>query len=419
MDIGREAFSNCKGLKSITIPQGVTAIRNSTFSRSALIEVTIPANVKVLEGGAFSWCGELKSVTFPEGMTIIGRDAFYNCGKLTSLIIPSSVQRIEQGAFHGCGALTSVTMRGERPSAPKNIFERCGNLKAIHVPANAKSWAGMKEWFGIPLVFDGEQAAAKLLPESLSVGLEGALVGYWTFDGNANDATMNRNNGTLHGVTQAEDRHGNANKAYRFNGSSYIEVPHSETLNMTHAITMTAWIKPQSWWANQWIVVMQKGDQRNVNYQFAMRIDDKVFLCGVAQGKCEKLGLELNKWQQVALTYESGKSLCLYRDGVQIGTWKFGQDLQPNNGRLLIGYDPFWSSEYFIGDMDDVRLFNRALSEKEIEELYKAEASCPKGIPQVVGGEVSEAFSLNAAPGSVTELDLGNVPPLQFVYWPA
>ena len=155
-DIGQEAFFGCKNLKSIAIPHGVTAIRNSTFSGTALTEVMIPVNVKFLERGAFSWCGELKSVSFPEGMTSIGRDAFYNCGKLTSLVIPSSVQRIEQGAFYGCGSLTSVTMRGERPNAPNNIFQGCGNLKAIHVPANAKSWAGMKNWHGIPLVFDGE-----------------------------------------------------------------------------------------------------------------------------------------------------------------------------------------------------------------------------------------------------------------------
>ena len=49
-------------------------------------------------------------------------------------------------------------MRGERPDAPNNIFQGCGKLGSIHVPANAKSWAGMKEWQGIPLVFDGEDA---------------------------------------------------------------------------------------------------------------------------------------------------------------------------------------------------------------------------------------------------------------------
>lgn len=226
----------------------------------------------------------------------------------------------------------------------------------------------------------GEVASSKLraTPSALNPRLQRGLVGYWPFDGNANDATKYRNNGTLHDVTQSEDRYGNANKAYRFSGSGYIEVPHSKALNMTHAVTMTAWIKPHNWWGNYWAIIMQKGDKRNCNYQFAMAIrDNRVFLCGGFYpiiGQCSQLGLELNKWQQVSLTYESGKSLCFYRNGVQIGTWKFGQDLQPNNGSLLIGYDPFGWDEYFIGDMDDVRLFNRALSEKEIQELYKAEA---------------------------------------------
>ncbi len=52
--------------------------------------------------------------------------------------------------------LTEVTMRGERPEAPESLFPGCGKLKSIHVPANAKSWAGMKDWFGIPLVFDAK-----------------------------------------------------------------------------------------------------------------------------------------------------------------------------------------------------------------------------------------------------------------------
>ena len=87
-------------------------------------------------------------------------------------------------------------------------------------------------------------------------------------------------------------------------------------------------------------------------------------------------GLELNKWQHVALTYESGKRACFYCNGAQIGNWQISKDLPPNDNSLVIGYDPYGGDEYFVGDMDDVRLFNRALSEKEIRELYKAE--CPK-----------------------------------------
>lgn len=47
-------------------------------------------------------------------------------------------------------------MCGERPAVKDNVFGKCENLVAIHVPAKAKSWAGMKEWQGIPLVFDVE-----------------------------------------------------------------------------------------------------------------------------------------------------------------------------------------------------------------------------------------------------------------------
>ena len=50
-------------------------------------------------------------------------------------------------------------MLGERPEAPKNLFPGCRKLKAIHVPANAKSWAGMKDWHGIPLVFEDQSQA--------------------------------------------------------------------------------------------------------------------------------------------------------------------------------------------------------------------------------------------------------------------
>lgn len=88
-----------------------------------------------------------------------------------------------------------------------------------------------------------------------------------------------------------------------------------------------------------------------------------------------QLGLELNKWQHIVLTYESGKGMRFYRNGAQMCSSMFSQALPQNNLSLYIGYDPFGGTEYFIGDMDDVRIYNRALSEKEVQELYKAESA--------------------------------------------
>ncbi len=167
--IGNVAFLECKKLKSVEIPSSVIGIGWCAFYRCyALASVNIPSDsdLKGLENGAFAHCFALKSIALPDGVTRIARHAFLRCSNLKSLTIPAAASRIGGEAFRYCANLSSVTMRGEKPdtSVPPeymlhtsdNIFLDCGKLKAIHVPANAKSWAGMKKWHGIPLVFDGK-----------------------------------------------------------------------------------------------------------------------------------------------------------------------------------------------------------------------------------------------------------------------
>ena len=208
---------------------------------------------------------------------------------------------------------------------------------------------------------------------TLSSKLKQGLVGHWSFNGNANDISGNRNNGIVHGVMPAEDRYGNADGAYRFDGASHVQVPNAPTLqDINEALTMTAWIKPQKFYG-AWMVIMQKGDQNDCQFHFAVDANNNVDLfganCGVA-----RYNLELSKWQHVALTYEFNKSVNYYKDGFLIGSWPCKHRITPNICSLLIGCDPYGGMEYFIGDMDDVRLFNRALSDREIQALYKAEA---------------------------------------------
>ena len=190
--IGDRAFCGCRELESVAIPAGVVRIGNGVFGdcnalkviqldsgnpaftlidgvlytkdRSELVmypnpsaTVVIPEGVTSIRGWAFKGGREMTSVTIPESVTNIKDHAFLQCDGLKSITIPSSVKNIGVRAFEQCAELTEVTMLGERPEAPENLFfPGCGKLKAIHVPANAKSWAGMKDWFGIPLVFDAK-----------------------------------------------------------------------------------------------------------------------------------------------------------------------------------------------------------------------------------------------------------------------
>ena len=167
--IGGAAFAYCTGLKEFDVDaenETFTAKDGILYSKdmSTLVSVPnvstiarIPSSVTKIGVSAFQGRDRLESLTIPESVTIIDCSAFHDCGRLGSMAVPAGVAKIEGGAFYNCGALTEVTMLGERPETPKDIFNKnCGKLKSIHVPAKAKSWVGMKDWFGIPLVFDAK-----------------------------------------------------------------------------------------------------------------------------------------------------------------------------------------------------------------------------------------------------------------------
>ena len=167
VNIGKGVFLACNSLKRIYVDSGnpaYTVVDGVLYTKdcSELVmwpnprnAVVIPDGVTKIRGWALGGGSGMTSVSIPESVTSIGEIAFIGCDGLKSITIPSSVKNIGEHAFERCVELTEVTMLGERPEA-KDLFPGCGKLKAIHVPANAKSWAGMKDWFGIPLVFDAK-----------------------------------------------------------------------------------------------------------------------------------------------------------------------------------------------------------------------------------------------------------------------
>ena len=138
--IGANAFFNCSGLTSVTIPNSVKSIGRSAFSGcSGLTSVTIPNSVKSIEYGAFSSCSGLTSVTIPNSVTSIGQNAFFNCSGLTSVTIPNNVTSIGSSAFSGCSGLTSVTIPNSVTSIGSYAFEGCSGLTSVTIGNSVES----------------------------------------------------------------------------------------------------------------------------------------------------------------------------------------------------------------------------------------------------------------------------------------
>ena len=131
----RISFEDIKRLKTIRLPEGITAIRNSAFGAcSGLVGITLPESVTAIGKGAFSSCSSLTSITIPNSVTSIEDGTFWGCSNLTSITIPESVTRIGQYAFSGCGSLTSITIPEGVTSIEYCTFEDCGSLTSITIP---------------------------------------------------------------------------------------------------------------------------------------------------------------------------------------------------------------------------------------------------------------------------------------------
>ena len=133
--IGSYAFKGCSGLTSLTLPAGITEIRNYAFRGcSGLTSLNLPAGITTIGEGAFYGCSGLTSLTIPTGVSIINEYAFYDCSSLTRLDLPSSIREIYYSAFMNCRNLTSLTIPSNVTSISSRAFSGCSSLKNITLP---------------------------------------------------------------------------------------------------------------------------------------------------------------------------------------------------------------------------------------------------------------------------------------------
>ena len=138
--IGYSAFWNCEGITTVDIPNSVTFIDGSAFAYCrGLTSVTIPESITEIKYYTFEYCSGLTTVTIPNRVTKIGKSAFYNCTGLESVSIPESVTVIDERAFEFCSSLASLTIPQNVTTIGVYAFGCCDSLTSITVPKSVTS----------------------------------------------------------------------------------------------------------------------------------------------------------------------------------------------------------------------------------------------------------------------------------------
>ena len=141
-EIGENAFSGCKGLKSVTIPSSVYTIGKGAFNEcSWMTNIHISGNgLRVISDHAFAGCDHLEGINIPHGVTKIGRGVFDLCGNLQVLDIPSSVTSMGDNLIEECDKLKTIKVYWKTPiDVPANAFSGSESRITLKVPRGTEA----------------------------------------------------------------------------------------------------------------------------------------------------------------------------------------------------------------------------------------------------------------------------------------
>lgn len=249
---------------------------------------------------------------------------------------------------------------------------------------------------------------AKIVPVDAA-----SIVAYWKFNGNANDSSGNGHNGTLEvGPTGlaavpgpvpnlVNDRFGNANAAYHFSGGGNIDVPYSPALNPT-AMSISLWCRQDTAGRTDhpsdcYMISLSRWNGWKFQTQpsrpfLTVSTDTSIYDRDAGTAMTIGTTTGAGPWNHLVATYDGNGTESFYINGVLVKTWtnlagkikpinptydlSIGSDLvnsaysptmtDPN----YIGYGGYWT-----GDLDDIIIYNVALTASQITQIYNQQAT--------------------------------------------
>jgi Concanavalin A-like lectin/glucanases superfamily/HYDIN/CFA65/VesB-like, Ig-like domain/Disaggregatase related repeat/Putative Ig domain len=241
-------------------------------------------------------------------------------------------------------------------------------------------------------------------------GFVGGLIMHLDFDGDMQDSSAFANHGTAEGEnapTLTIDRFGNSNGAYDFDGiNDYIQIQDSDLFDSLE-YTVTAWIYARkSLYSQRYIV--SKNNRGGTNSIGLYAVWNRIYNCGAGYPHSDVvLGGQENRWMHLAVSRSDKGVANFYLNGEYVGR----SDTYPNTANdldLIIGaLNADAPSSFFDGIIDDVRIYNKALSADKIAAFVESELRIVT--TSLPNGTVNQDYSYSI---SVT----GGTPPYTWTY---
>lgn len=211
------------------------------------------------------------------------------------------------------------------------------------------------------------------------------LVAYYPFNSDANDKSGNGLDGIINGAALTPDRFGNLNKAFYFDGNQgYIKIPHNEKFNFTNSMSISLWVRPvfsnasngnspnvlmypirkieQKWkGAPSWDIYFE-----NYNKVYGVNLNTSIsdLNNNISRPYNEFI---TSGYSHLAMVYD-GTKIYLYVNGnLRDSNTKTGQVINQNIDIYLGQFMNYW---FYKGDIDDIRIYNRALTGEEVMQLF-------------------------------------------------
>jgi hypothetical protein len=206
------------------------------------------------------------------------------------------------------------------------------------------------------------------------------LVGWWPFNGNANDESGNGNHGTVNGATLTTDRDGKPNSAYSFDGkSNNITVKENPGFE-SNILSVSFWIRVSNLSPNGRIRsdLISKGVSQSMGgYQWVTQLEKlgnirtNLFLNNGEKTFNSIATLQSYNWVYITRVWDGNISLVYINSVLDQSNILANGLLKSGDGNLYFGGCTFWN-QFYNGYLDDIAIYNRALTQQEITSLYNS-----------------------------------------------